>query len=447
MLSRTCKRVTVVGGGLAGTEAAWQLAKRGISVVLYEMRPEKQTPAHKTGLMGEIVCSNSLGGDKPTSPAGILKAELRRLDSMIMDCAEKSRVPAGNALAVDRDLFAELVDEAVTSNPNIEVIRKELTEIPPEPAIIATGPLTSEQLAQKLGGLVGGGFLYFYDAVAPIVTLESVDMSRAFRGGRYGRDSDYINCPMDKETYLTFWKELVNAERAAPHEFETEERLKCFEGCVPIEELARRGEKTLVFGPLRPVGLAKQEGVEQQPYAVVQLRQDNMDGSLYNLVGFQTSLKWGEQERVFRMIPALKDAEFVRMGVMHRNMFVCAPAVLDGYLRPVGRKGLFLAGQITGVEGYVESTAMGLVSALFMFAAISGLPLPEFPCETAIGSLLNYLKEALPESFQPMNVNLGIFPKLPGKKIFKRSERSLAYSKRSIEKLDMFIGNNPELFS
>jgi methylenetetrahydrofolate--tRNA-(uracil-5-)-methyltransferase len=442
-LSPIFSSVTVAGGGLAGSEAAMQLARRGVKVTLYEMRPRKMTPAHETGLMGEIVCSNSLGGDMPTSPAGILKAELRRLDSFIMECAEASRVPAGKALAVDREKFALLVDKNIAEHPNIEVIREELTEIPNEPVIIATGPLTSDAFAQKIKELVGGDFLYFFDAVAPIVSAESIDMRRAFRGGRYGRDYDYINCPMDEETYMEFWRELVAAERSVPHKFE-EDEIKCFEGCVPIEELARRGEKTLAFGPMRPVGL--EGGGEKKPYAVVQLRQDNEEGTLYNIVGFQTSLKWGEQERVFRLIPALKDAEFVRKGVMHKNLFVSAPAVLDGYLRPHGRSKTFFAGQITGVEGYVESTAMGAASAIFMYSVLAGEPMPDFPEETAIGSLLKYLREALPESFQPMNVNLGIFPKLPGKKIRKKPDRSLAYSERSLKELDLFINNNQRIF-
>lgn len=438
----TSEAVFVAGGGLAGSEAAWQLAERGVRVSLYEMRPRRMTPAHTTGLMGELVCSNSLGGDNTTTPAGILKAELRRMGSLIMCCAEKSRVPAGGALAVDRNLFARLIDDAISNHPLIRVVREEVTDIPDGPAIIATGPLTDGVLAEKLKLIVGDDFLYFYDAAAPIVTLDSIDPGRSFRGSRYGKGSDYINCPMDEETYHMFWEALVSAETAVVHVFEKD--LRRFEGCLPIEEIAKRGEKTLLFGPLRPVGLSEcDEGREH--YAVVQLRQDNEEGTLFNMVGFQTNLRWGEQERVFRMIPALRDAEFVRKGVMHRNMFVCAPKVLDGFLRPKGRDALFLAGQITGVEGYTESTAMGMASALFMYSRLKERPMPPFPKDTAIGALLNYLDTAVAESFQPMNVNLGIFPKLPGKKIFKRTERCEAYANRSIEALETFIAQNPQL--
>jgi len=436
--------VIVIGGGLAGSEAAWQLAWRGFKVRLYEMRPKSNTPAHNTPFLGELVCSNSLGGEKPTTPAGILKSELKLLNSLIMECAQKSRVPAGNALAVDRDVFARLVDSSVSSHPNIEVIKEEVTELPEGPAIIATGPLTSGSFAENLKKLVGDDLLYFYDAVAPIVTLESVDPKFSFRGNRYGESGDYINCPMDEETYLAFWNALVNAETAPRHDFENEEA-RHFGGCLPVEVIAKRGEKTLLFGPLRPVGFT--DGKDGREYcAVVQLRQDNEEGTLYNMVGFQTNLKWGEQERVFRMIPALRNAEFVRKGVMHRNLFICAPSVLDGYLRPKGREDIFLAGQMTGVEGYVESTAMGLASAIFMTALIRGLPMPEFPKTTAIGSLLNYLKTAMPKTFQPMNVNLGIFSKLEGKKIKKRTERCEAYHERAIDAMAAFIASNEELF-
>lgn len=445
MPKQICKRVRVIGGGLSGSEAAWQLARRGIPVSLYEMRPDKMTPAHESGRFGELVCSNSLGGNSPTSPAGILKAELRRLDSLIISCAERARVPAGRALAVDREVFATLIDEALSSHPLIEVIRGEVTELPEEPAILATGPLTSSALAEKLAQLLGQSYLYFFDAVAPIVTLESVDLKRSFRGGRYDGGGDYINCPMSGDEYRSFWEALVGAETITQREFEKEE-MRHFEGCLPIEVIAKRGEKTLLFGPLRPVGLTPPAGWEE-PCAVVQLRQDNAEGTLYNLVGFQTNLKWGEQDRVLRIIPALRHAEFVRKGVMHRNMFVCAPEVLDGFLRPKGRQQLFLAGQMSGVEGYVESVAMGLAAALFMVRRLSGGTLSDWPRETAIGSLLYYLKTAIVKNFQPMNVNLGIFPKLPGKKIRKKTERSEAYSERSLLALEEFIANNPDLFS
>lgn len=437
--------VTVIGGGLAGSEAAWQLARRGVKVRLCEMRPLKTTPAHQTSLMGELVCSNSLGGDKPVTPAGILKAEFKRLESLIMLCAEKSRVPAGNALAVDRTQFAELIDRAVMSHPMINVVRGEVTEIPDGPVIIASGPLTSCALATKLSDAVGEKFLYFYDAVAPVVTLDSIDPQFSFRGNRYGESGDYINCPMNAEEYHAFWEALVHAETAPRHEFENEE-MRHFEGCLPVEVIAGRGEKTLLFGPLRPVGLSADGGGTEHT-AVVQLRQDNAEGTLYNIVGFQTNLKWGEQERVFRMIPALRNAEFVRKGVMHRNLFVCAPKVLDGHLRIKGRESLFLAGQITGVEGYMESTAMGLAASLFMYCRLNGIELPDFPDVTAIGSLLGYLKNAVPESFQPMNVNLGIFPALPGKKIRRRAERCSAYAERSLKALDDFIASHDKIFA
>ena len=445
MQIQRCKKITITGGGLSGSEAAWQLAQRGFHVRLYEMRPEKKTPAHETAFLGELVCSNSFGGEKPTTPAGILKSELSLLGSLIMDCAQKSRVPAGNALAVDRDVFSRLIDSAISSHPNIEVIREEMTELPEGPSIIATGPLTSDAFAESLKKLVGEDFLYFYDAVAPIVTLESVDPEHSFRGNRYGESGDYINCPMDEDTYHAFWEALVAAETAPKHRFENEE-MRHFEGCLPVEVIAKRGEKTLLFGPLRPVGFTD-EKCGSAYCAVVQLRQDNEDGTLYNMVGFQTNLKWGEQERIFRMIPALRNAEFIRKGVMHRNLFVCAPTVLDGYLRPVGKMDTFLAGQMTGVEGYLESTAMGLASALFMTAQLREVSMPDFPFETAIGSLLNYLRTAIPKTFQPMNVNLGIFPKLEGKKIKRRTERCQAYHERAIGAMKQFVSSRPELFT
>ena len=442
-MKQICSPVTIAGGGLAGSEAAYQLAVRGVPVNLYEMRPNKLTPAHETGLLAELVCSNSLGGQNTTTPAGILKAELVKMESLVMRAAYKTRVPAGNALAVDRDLFAAEIDKVLSSHPLIRIIREEVTDIPNEPAIIATGPLTSQAMSEKLGNLVTDSFLYFFDAVAPIVTLESIDKEKSFRANRYGESGDYINCPMSEEEYHAFWCELINAEIASKHEFETEE-MRHFEGCLPVEVIAKRGEKTLLFGPMRPVGLSK-EG-DAVPYAVVQLRQDNEEGTLYNMVGFQTNLKWKEQERVFRMIPALKNAEFERKGVMHRNLFVCAPKVLDGFLRPIGFDNLFLAGQITGVEGYLESTAMGLASSVFMYSRLMGRDMPCFPLETAIGSLLSYLKTALPETFQPMNVNLGIFPKLGGKKIHKRTLRCEAYAARSNEALSVFMSENEDIF-
>ena len=441
---KTCDEVIIAGGGLAGSEAAWQLAERGVRVKLYEMRPVRMTPAHETDLLAELVCSNSLGGERTTTPAGILKAELSQMGSLIMDCAFKARVPAGNALAVDRNVFARLVDSAVSAHPNISVIREEVTGIPKEPAIIATGPLTSEAMSRAIAELTGEGFLYFYDAVAPIVEISSVDMTKAFRANRYGTEGDYINCPMNEEEYRIFWQELVNAETAPRHEFEGEET-RHFEACLPIEVIAKRGEQTLLYGPLRPVGFRDACG-GSEPCAVVQLRQDNTEKTLYNMVGFQTNLKWGEQERVFRLIPALSKAEFVRKGVMHRNLFVCAPAVLDEKLRFRGHDALYIAGQASGVEGYMESTATGLAAALFAYARIAGLPDFSFPRETALGSLINYLQTAMPKSFQPMNVNLGIFPKMSCRKLWKRTERCEAYAARSAEAMRQFIEDNKMLF-
>jgi methylenetetrahydrofolate--tRNA-(uracil-5-)-methyltransferase len=456
----------VIGGGLAGSEAAWQLAKRGVMVELFEMRPKKSSPAHSGGNLAELVCSNSLGADKPTSPAGILKDEMRMADSLIIRCAESARVPAGGALAVDREIFSAMVTDEITNNPYIDLHRTEVETIPEDrPAIIAAGPLMSGGIAEAVKKIVGGEYLSFFDAAAPIVTVESIDMSRAYRAGRYGKGDDYINCPMDRNLYEEFHRELVSAERAPVHsvrETAGEKKPKYFEGCLPVEVMAERGADTLRFGPMRPVGLAD-PSTGREPYAVVQLRRDNADGTLYNIVGFQTSLRWGEQDRVFRMIPALENAEFARRGVMHESAFVSAPNALDGFLRPKAAGGvpvrddLFLAGQITGVEGYAESAASGLVAAVNLYAVISGRAMPEWPSQTAIGSLLNYLSTASPECFQPMNVNLGIFPPLEMKKIpgarrkMSKPERSLLFAERSRKAFEKFlrtIGTEPAvLFS
>lgn len=435
------KRVLVAGAGLAGSEAAWQLARRGIPVTLVEMRPRKMTPAHKTPGFAELVCSNSLGADGTTSAGGILKAELDRLGSLVLDCARRSRVPAGKALAVDRRAFSECVTETLGSEPLVAIEREELRDIPEGPAILATGPLTSDPLAESLSRLVGEEFLSFFDAVAPVVTAESVDMTKAFRGSRRGLGDDYINCPMTKGEYEAFQAALASAERAPRHDFEKDDRY--FEGCLTVEVMASRGVDTLRFGPLRPVGLVDPRTGEE-PWAVVQLRQENTEGTLFNLVGFQTGLRWPEQERVFRMIPALSGAEFVRLGVMHRNIFVDAPRVLDPFLRLKDRGDLFLAGQVTGVEGYMESTAMGLVAALNAAALISGLAFPAWPRETAIGSLLGHLSDTHPRSFQPMNANLGIFPPL-SQKTRNRAERCQKHAARSSEALEKFIGELPLL--
>ncbi|MCL2010951.1 MAG: methylenetetrahydrofolate--tRNA-(uracil(54)-C(5))-methyltransferase (FADH(2)-oxidizing) TrmFO, partial [Synergistaceae bacterium] len=396
--------IIVVGGGFAGCEAAWQLAERGFRARLFEMRPFVQTPAHSTGLLAEVVCSNSFGGEGDTGAAGILKAELELGRSLILECAHISRVPAGGALAVDRDRFAELVNARVESHPNIELVRDEMASVPEEPAILATGPLTSSAMTKSLGELTGESYLSFFDAVAPIVTRESVDMEKAYLSGRYGRGGDYINCPMNKEEYLAFYEALTTAERVVPHEFERGARFggdAYFEGCMPVEVMASRGVDTLRFGPMKPVGLPDPK-TGREPYAVAQLRQDNREGTLYNLVGFQTGLKWGEQTRLIRKIPGLENADVVRFGVMHRNIYVNAPAVLDGYLRlksPQNENGktsrLFLAGQITGVEGYMESTAMGMVAGVNAARLLSDKSPVVWPRESAVGPLLNYLQNAV----------------------------------------------------
>ncbi len=435
MIDRSVE-VTVVGAGLAGSEAAWQLARRDIPVRLFEMRPRVLSPAHKTGEFAELVCSNSLGADVLTSPGGILKRELRRCKSLILQCADEARIPAGRALAVDRNIFSRLVTSRLESHPLIQIERGIVEEIPRGPAILATGPLTADVLAEKIGYAIGGDFLYFFDAVSPVVTADSIDMDRAFAGSRWGRGDDYINCPMNEEEYDAFQEALSHAERAPVHEFEKDGRF--FEGCLPIEVIAQRGRDTLRFGPLRPVGLEDPK-TGKRPFAVVQLRQENREKTLYNLVGFQTNLRWPEQERVFRLIPALQEAEFVRFGVMHRNMYVNAPRVLDGGLRLRGRENLFLAGQIVGVEGYIESTAMGLVAALNVAALLKGREIPEWPPETAIGALLNHLSEERPHGrFQPMNVNLGLFPPIP-EKIRKRTERCRQYAERAESALTVVL--------
>ena len=426
--------IIIIGAGLAGCEAAYQIAKRGFTVSLYEMRPALLTPAHKTGLLAEIVCSNSLGSENKNeriSAAGILKEELAIMDSLILSCAESSRVPAGGALAVDRDKFAGLVTEKITSNPKITLIREEYTEIPETIAIIASGPLTSDSLAEKLKSRADEQ-IHFYDAVAPVLTKESIEMSKVFVSGRYGRGDDYINCPMNRDEYDTFYDALVNAERSLPHDFE---KGKYFEGCMPVEALAERGRDTLRFGPMKPRGLVDPR-TGREPYAAVQLRQDNSERTLYNLVGFQTGLKWPEQKRVFSMIPGLENADFVRLGVMHRNTSVNAPAVLDEFLRLKGTN-TFLAGQITGVEGYMESTAMGLVAAINASLILNSQELRTWPRECAVGSLIHYLMTTEPKHFQPMNMNLGIFPELNG--IKGKKERAEFHRQRALSALRDFL--------
>lgn len=437
--------VVIAGGGLAGSEAAWQLVRRGIPVHMFEMRPVVSSPAHRTDKLGELVCSNSLGSDRGDSAAGFLKEELRSLDSLIMKAAEAHSVPAGKALAVDRERFSQFVTDALLGNPLFTLTRREVTEIPEGPCIIASGPLTSPALASKLQALFGQDYLYFYDAVAPVIELESVDMSVAYRKDRYADDEggDYINCPMDERQYQTFYEALIAAERAPLHDFEG--KAEYFEGCMPVEVIASRGRDTLRFGPLRPVGL-NDPRTGKRPYAVVQIRQDNAEATLYNLVGFQTNLRWGEQQRVFRLIPGLEHAEFVRMGVMHRNIYVDAPRCLDGCLRPRGMDSLFLAGQMTGVEGYVESTAMGAVAALGVFACLNGLPQLRWPAESAIGALLFRLQDATNPRFAPTNANMGIFPPLD-EKIKSRRERHEKILSRGRLRFLQFKANNALFFS
>ena len=438
------EEIKIIGGGLAGSEAAWQLLKRGFSVRMVEMRPIVKSPAHQTDKLGELVCSNSLGSDAPDSAAGLLKEELRSLDSLIMKAAMTCSVPAGKALAVDREGFSQFITDALQSHPNFTLERQEQTFLPEEPCIVASGPLTSPLLSAELQKKLGGSYLYFYDAVAPVIELDSVNMEIAYRKDRYAEaeGGDYVNCPMDAEQYDRFYEALISAERAPLHEFEGD--AKYFEGCMPVEVIASRGRDTLRFGPLRPVGL-NDPRTGKRPYAVVQIRQDNSEGTLYNIVGFQTNLRWNEQRRVFRLIPGLENAEFVRMGVMHRNIYVDAPRCLDGYLRPKGCESLFLAGQITGVEGYVESTAMGAVAALNLASLLNGKSLPAWPQETAIGALLHRLCDTTNPKFSPTNANMGIFPPLQ-EKIKSRKERNEKILSRGREAFRQFRARESELF-
>lgn len=425
-------KIIIVGAGMAGAEAAWQAASRGIAVDLYEMRPVKNTPAHKTDLFAELVCSNSLRGAGLENAVGVLKEEMRRLGSIIMEAADATKVPAGGALAVDRLGFSRYITDKVSSHPLINVIHKEMTEIPYEEGavtIVASGPLTDGALAEDIGRLCNQKYLYFYDAAAPIVTLESVNMEKAWKASRYGKgEAAYINCPMSKEEYLHFWTELVNSEKAETHNFEKE---IFFEGCMPVEEMASRGEDTLLFGPLKPVGL-ENPADGKLPYAVVQLRQDNAEGTLYNIVGFQTHLKWPEQRRVFGLIPGLENAEFVRFGVMHRNTFINSPELMRPTLQFGSNDNLLFAGQMTGVEGYVESASSGLVAGINAARICQGVEPVVFPAETAHGALCHYITTAPAKHFQPMNVNFGIMSpvkeRIRDKKLKKQriAERALA---------------------
>ena len=424
--------VKVIGAGLAGSEAAWQLAQRGIQVELIEMKPHKKSPAHHTDTFAELVCSNSLRGDRLENAVGLLKEELRRLDSIIIQCADATRVEAGGCLAVDRHGFSRLVTEKLRSHPNITVREEEVTEVPEGPVIIATGPLTSDALSEAIGRYFGKNYLHFFDAAAPLVTLESVDMEKAWWLSRYDRGTaDYINCAMNKEEYEAFMHELLAAETAEVHGFE---KNNVFEGCMPVEVMASRGFDTLRFGPLKPVGLTD-PATGKEPYAVVQLRQDNADKTIFNLVGFQTHLKFGEQKRVFSMIPALRNAEFVRYGVMHRNTFLRSPGLLDRYYADLRNPLVAFAGQMTGVEGYVESCASGYLAAVAMAAKVKGEALPDFPKLTAIGALGYYISDESVENFQPMNVNFSIIAPLE-QRIRKKAEKNLAIANRSLAWID-----------
>lgn len=429
--------VRVIGAGLAGCEAAWQLAKRNIPVRLIEMKPAKMTPAHHYAGFAELVCSNSLRGDRLENAVGLLKEELRRLDSLILSCAEETRVEAGGCLAVDRYGFSNLVTEKIQKHPNITVESGEITDVPDGPVIIATGPLTSDALSQAIGKYFGQKeYLHFFDAAAPLVTRESIDMESAWFASRYDRGSaDYINCGLDRQEYDAFYQALISAEEAEVHGFEDK---NVFEGCMPVEVMARRGYDTLRFGPLKPVGL-KDPKTGKEPYAVVQLRRDNADGSVFNLVGFQTHLKFPEQKRVFSMIPALRNAEFVRYGVMHRNTFLDSPRLLDRFYADRRNPLVAFAGQMTGVEGYVESTASGLLAAIAMAAKVQGRPIPEFPKETAIGALALYISDSSITEFQPMNINFGIVSPL-NQKIRGKAQKNLAIAQRALGALDQLIG-------
>ena len=426
-------KVTVIGAGLAGSECAWQLAERGVEVTLREMKPEKKTPAHETAYFAELCCSNSLPAAGLENAVGLLKEELRRLGSLIIRCADATAVPAGGALAVDRHGFARMVTESVQSHPNITVVPGEVTEIPAGEVVIASGPLTSDALAAKLPQLWGekDETLHFYDAAAPLVSFESVDMESAYFASRYDKGTpDYINCPMSEEEYKAFWQELIHAQEAEVHGFEDGQ---VFEGCMPVEVMARRGEDTLRYGPLKPRGLPDPK-TGREPYAVVQLRKDNADGSIYNLVGFQTHLKWPEQRRVFTMIPALHDAQFLRYGVMHRNTYLDSPRLLDRYYRLRGEERISFAGQITGVEGYVESCASGFLVGVETARRLQGKAPIDFPQETAIGALGLYVSNESVGSFQPMNINFGIMPQL-GYRVKGKRNKNAELSKRSLEKI------------
>lgn len=435
-------RVIVVGGGLAGSEAAWQIAENGYEVALYEMRPNKSTGAHVSDRLAELVCSNSMGSSLPDRASGLLQRELKMLGSMLIQCAEDCAVPAGGALAVDREAFATQVTAIIESHPRIHLVREEVQTIPAGPTVLATGPLTSSALASDIGRFTGHEYLYFYDAISPIVATDTIDMGIAFLGSRYGRGQeeagDYINCPMTSEEYYAFVHALIEAEKVELRDFEKEDP-RFFEGCLPIEELARRGDNTLAFGPMRPIGL-RDPRTGRRPYAVVQLRKDNIAGSLYNMVGFQTNLRWSDQDRVLRLIPGLKDAEFVRMGQMHRNTFINSPTLLSPTMQARQRDDLFFAGQITGVEGYVGNIATGLMAGMNISRYLSGLNMIELPNTTMLGALCHYVTHADSKTFQPMKANFGILAELP-QAIRDKRLRAGAYADRAIQDLQRIIAS------
>lgn len=428
--------ITIIGGGLAGSEAAWQAARRGVHVRLHEMKPKKFSPAHQSPLLGELVCSNSLRAENPASAVGLLKEEMRRLGSLLMNAAEDTRVPAGKALAVDREAFAGRITRALEEEPLVTIVREEVTALDTGgPTVIATGPLTSEPLAAALGALTGQDHLHFYDAIAPIVTAESLDLTKIFRASRYEAGDDYLNCPFSETEYAGFYQALMGAEQVPLRPFEEP---RYFEGCLPLEVMAARGYLTLVYGPMKPVGLID-PATGRQPFAVAQLRAENREGTLYNLVGFQTKLKYGEQERVFRLIPGLEAAEFVRLGSIHRNTFIRSPGLLSGYLNFLEQPRLFLAGQISGVEGYVESGAMGLLAGINAARLARGQPLITPPRATAMGALIHHLTNTDTKDFQPMNVNFGLFPPLASRT--PKKLRGAAYAKRALKELEEWKEN------
>jgi methylenetetrahydrofolate--tRNA-(uracil-5-)-methyltransferase len=435
-MTTTQEPVTVIGGGLAGCEAAWQLLRRGRPVRLCEMKPERYSPAHRSPLLAELVCSNSLRSNAPENAVGLLKEEMRRLDSLIMAAADATAVPAGTALAVDRNAFSQFIETRLAAQPGLEIRRGEIIAVPSAGiTIVATGPLTSDTLAREIATLTGSQYLSFYDAISPIVVGESIDTTRVFAASRYGRgEADYLNCPMDRQNYEAFWKALTEAEEVPPHPFED---CKCFEGCLPIEVIARRGIETLAHGPMKPVGLIDPQ-TGRQPHAVVQLRKEDREGVLYNIVGFQTKMTWPAQRRILRMIPGLENVEFARYGSVHRNTFLNAPALLTATLQLHSRPSLFFAGQITGVEGYVESAAMGQLAGIHSAHLQLGLPMIPPPPETALGALVAHLQRTDRKHFQPMNVAFGLFPALPGRT--RKADRGALYARRALAALTAWAG-------